>query len=77
MVKHVCLHFVGFKGDEYWSALRVWGEPDFVHATWDTRAKLEAAPQDVVVHAVGDWQRAPKAQNAADTYTCSQLSLHC
>jgi hypothetical protein len=77
MVKHVCLHFVGFKGDEYWSALRVWGEPDFYHPQWDCRARLEAASQDVVVHAQGSWDREPKAQNAADTLSCSQLSQHC
>lgn len=37
------LHFVGFKGDEYNSAVRVFGQPDFVHRVWDTRVQ-----QDVV-----------------------------
>jgi hypothetical protein len=25
-----CIHFVGFKGEEYWTAVKVWGLPDFV-----------------------------------------------
>jgi len=25
------IHFVGFRGDEYSSAIRIWGVPDFFH----------------------------------------------
>ena len=38
-----CLHFVGFRGEEYWSAVKVWGFPDFYHRGWDTRAAREIA----------------------------------
>ncbi len=37
------LHFIGFRGEEYWSAVRVFGSPDFVHRGWDNRAQREIA----------------------------------
>ena len=43
------LHFVGFRGDEYNRAIRVFGPPDFIHRDWDWRAFHEVAPGDVVV----------------------------
>ena len=46
-----CTHFVGFSGEEYHSATRVWGEPDFIHRGWDSRAQREIAEGDVVVFA--------------------------
>jgi hypothetical protein len=48
------LHFVGFKDDRYWTAVRVFGKPDYVHRFWDIRAVQEIAPGDVVVFAEGD-----------------------
>lgn len=30
-------HFVGFKGEEYHAAVRVWGQPDVVHRWADAR----------------------------------------
>ena len=53
--QYTAVHFVGFRGDEYWSAVRVWGKPDFFHRTWDHRAAYggEIAPWDVVVFARG------------------------
>lgn len=54
MSEYRAVHFVGFRGDEYWSALKVWGKPDFFHRGWDTRAQREIAPQDTVVFAKGD-----------------------
>jgi len=47
------LHFVGFRGDEYLSALRVFGPPDFVHIGWDTWARQEVMAGDVAVFARG------------------------
>lgn len=52
-----CLHFVGFKGDEFNRALRVFGPPAYVHPTWDVRAEQEWAPGDVVVYANGTPRR--------------------
>ena len=48
------LHFVGFKGDEYNRAARVFGLPDFVHRLNDARFQQELDPDsDVVVFANG------------------------
>lgn len=43
------IHFVGFRGDEYLSAIRVWGQPDFIHQWWDRRAAREIAVEDTVI----------------------------
>jgi hypothetical protein len=37
------VHFVGFRGEEFNSAVRVFGQPDFVHRHWDVRAQQEVA----------------------------------
>lgn len=47
------LHFVGFKGEEYLSALRVFGPPDFYHRQHDARMWTDVAPGDRVVFARG------------------------
>lgn len=52
-----CLHFVGFKGDEYWRAQAVFGKPDFVHRQNDGRFRQELAPGDEVVFANGAEER--------------------
>ena len=46
-----CIHFVGFRGDEFTSAVRVFGRPDFFHRRWDHRAVGDVAPGDTVVFA--------------------------
>ena len=48
------LHFIGFKGDEFNRAKRVFGPPDFVHRRWDARAACEVCEGDVAVFATGD-----------------------
>ena len=49
-------HFVGFCGEEYHSAVKVFGKPAFIHRIWDVRAAQEAQPEDVVVFArIKDW----------------------
>lgn len=49
------LHFVGFKGDEYWRAVRVFGPPDFIHRHNDPRLRDggEVGEDDIVVFANG------------------------
>lgn len=47
------LHFVGFKDDRYWNAVRTFGKPDFVHRRWDYRAYCEICEGDVAVFAEG------------------------
>ena len=48
-----CLHFVGFKGDEFTMAKKVFGEPDFIHRWNDGRCRQMVMPNDVVVYANG------------------------
>lgn len=31
------IHFVGFRGDEFNRAIKVFGKPDFIHRNFDTR----------------------------------------
>lgn len=58
-------HFVGFRGQEYLSALRVWGQPDFVHMGNDTRMRREVAAEDTVIYANGSEGR-PAERNYSD-----------
>lgn len=48
-----CVHFVGFRGEEYNRAQRVWGTPDFVHVSHDVRVAGDVALGDTVVFANG------------------------
>jgi hypothetical protein len=45
--RHV--HFVGFRGDEYHRAARVFGPPDFVHMVHDARMYGDVGARDVLV----------------------------
>ena len=47
------LHFVGFKGDEFISAVRVFGKPDFFHRVFDARALAEFMDDDTIIFARG------------------------
>lgn len=48
------LHFVGFTGDEYNRAARVFGKPDFIHRLNDARFRQELDTEaDTVVFANG------------------------
>lgn len=49
----MALHFVGFRDDRYWNAVRIFGLPDFYHRVWDTRAVAEVVDGDMVVFARG------------------------
>lgn len=61
-----CLHFVGFRGDEYTAAVRIWGPPDFFHIGWDLRAQREIADCDTVVFARGDGSQPPSRHSYPD-----------
>ena len=61
------LHFVGFKNDRYWNAVRVFGQPDFVHRIWDQRAQCEVMDGDVAVFANGDEHCPPSPFNFDDS----------
>jgi hypothetical protein len=58
------IHFVGFRDDRYWNAVRVFGLPDFIHRGWDLRAQREIAPEDVVVFA--GVEQAPRRRSFND-----------
>lgn len=53
------IHFVGFRDDRYWNAVRVWGKPDFIHRRWDKRAQREILSIDTIVFATGDDAQEP------------------
>lgn len=61
------VHFVGFRGEEYWSAVRIWGKPGFIHIGWDRRAQRDIAPGDLVVFARGDADQSIGPYNFPDT----------
>ena len=61
-----CVHFVGFKGDEFISAVRVFGRPDFIHRGWDLRAQREIADGDTVVFAQGAADQTPRRKSYDD-----------
>lgn len=60
------VHFVGFRGDEYLSAVRVWGFPDFIHRGWDRRAQREIADGDTIVFAKGPPDQPMRPRNFDD-----------
>lgn len=61
-----CIHFVGFRGEEYHSAVKVFGRPHFIHRGWDLRAQREIADNDVVVFAVGPHDQEPSRKSFND-----------
>lgn len=61
-----CTHFVGFKGDEYSRACRVFGAPDFIHRGWDKRALREIADGDRVIFATGPHDQVPREKSFDD-----------
>lgn len=62
----MALHFVGFRGDEYARAVRVFGPPDFIHIGWDRWAKLEICSGDVAVFATGTPDDEPSSYSFPD-----------
>lgn len=60
------LHFVGFRGDEFWSAVRIWGRPGFIHRRWDLRARRDIAEGDTIIFATGTEADEPSRFNAPD-----------
>lgn len=61
-----CLHFVGFKDDRFLTAVRVFGQPDFIHPGWDLRAFREIAPGDTVIFATGSFEQPPRIKSFTD-----------
>ena len=61
-----CVHFVGFCGEEYWSAVKAFGPPHFIHRGWDLRARREIADGDLVVFARGPHDQALRTKSFDD-----------
>lgn len=55
------LHFVGFRDDRYWNAVKIWGEPNMIHEAWDCYAEHDTAPGDTIVFAEGAWNQKPRS----------------
>jgi len=43
------VHYVGFRGDEYVRAHRIWGGPAYIHKVYDDRVFTEVGDKDVVI----------------------------
>jgi hypothetical protein len=59
-------HFVGFRGDEYTRAVRVFGKPDMIHPGWDRRAQRDIHEGDLVVFARGSHDQPPSDRSFSD-----------
>lgn len=64
----MALHFVGFRGDEYIRAVRIFGVPDFIHIGWDRWARQEVMPDDVTVFASGTAHDEPSSYSYPDLH---------
>lgn len=60
------IHFVGFRGEEYWSAVKVFGFPDYYHIGWDLRARREIDERDIIVFAQGEHDQKPRVKSFDD-----------
>lgn len=61
-----CVHFIGFRGEEYLSAVRVWGLPEYIHQGWDLRARREIDESDTIVFANGAGDGPPRVKSWPD-----------
>jgi hypothetical protein len=61
-----CVHFVGFRDDRYWNAVKVFGSPQFIHRGWDLRAQRDVGPEDVVIFANGEYDQIPRIRSFND-----------
>jgi len=43
------VHYVGFRGDEYTRAVRIWGGPIMIHRDYDDRVFTEVGDSDTVI----------------------------
>ena len=55
------VHFVGFRDDRYWNAVRVWGVPDMVHEAWDRYAADDTGHDATVIFAEGEGNQKPRS----------------
>lgn len=60
------VHFVGFRDDRYWNAVKVFGRPHYVHPGWDLRARRDVHPLDTIVFAEGEADQTPRVKSFSD-----------
>ena len=61
------LHLIGFRGEEYWSAKRIWPNmPVMIHRVHDSRAQRDIGPDDIVVFANKERENVVRAFNGND-----------
>ena len=60
------VHFVGFRDDRYWNAVKIFGSPHYIHRGWDMRARRELSASDVVVFAEGPHDQQPRVKSFHD-----------
>jgi len=60
------VHFIGFKDDRYWNAVKVFGPPHYIHPGWDLRAAREIGQSDVLVFAEGNEKQEPRRKSFTD-----------
>lgn len=65
-MEKIIIHFVGFRGEEYWSAVKIWGKPDFFHLGYDNRMKRLVDNGDLIVFANGYEARGPQFYSYPD-----------
>lgn len=59
-------HYVGFRDDRIWSALKIWGRPAFYHRGWDLRALRDVDGGEPVIFAEGEFDQAPGRKSFND-----------
>lgn len=60
------VHFIGFRDDRYWAAVKVFGPPHYVHIGWDLRARREIDAEDLIVFAEGSYDQEPRVKSFDD-----------
>lgn len=60
------VHFVGFRDERYWNAVKTFGPPHFIHPGYDLRARREIDDGDLIVFADGPHDQPPRVKSYSD-----------
>lgn len=60
------IHFIGFRDDRYWNAVKVFGRPHFIHRGYDLRGLREIGEEDTIVFAEGEHDQEPRKKSYND-----------
>ena len=67
-IRRPALHYVGFRGDEYGAAVRLFGPPDFIHIGWDRWARQDVVDGDTAIFARGTADDPPSPYSFPNIY---------